>query len=296
MQKHKAGFVNIIGLPNVGKSTLMNALVGERLSIITHKAQTTRHRILGIVNDENYQIVFSDTPGYINDPAYKMQESMNDFVSSAFKDADTFLYMTELGAAIEKQEPIYKNLKDNTTPTLLLINKIDTAKSEEQVKEYVEAWQNTLPNATILCISALEKFNIESILNFVVEKLPVSPAYYDKDALTDKSERFFMSEIIREQILEQYKQEIPYATQVEVESFKDEPKIIRISAVIYVERDTQKSIIIGKGGAAIKKVGTNARIRMERFLGKKVFLELFVKVKDKWRSDDLQLKKFGYKN
>ncbi len=291
----KAGFVNIIGLPNVGKSTLMNKLIGEKLSIITKKAQTTRHRILGIVNDENSQIIFSDTPGYIEKPAYKMQESMNNFVSSAMQDADIFLFMVELGTSPEKQEDIYKKLKDNETPVLLLVNKVDLSKNEEQVKAYLDLWKKILPNAETFIISAINNFNLDTVLGRIRKLLPVSPPYYDTDAFTDKSERFFVSEIIREKLLMLFKQEIPYSCEVDVEAFKEEKNIIRISAVIYTERPTQKSIIIGKGGESIKKVGTYARLDIEKFFDKKVFLELFVKVKEKWRNNDNELKKFGYK-
>ncbi|MGB0884909.1 MAG: GTPase Era [Chitinophagales bacterium] len=291
----KAGFVNIIGLPNVGKSTLMNKLIGEKLSIITKKAQTTRHRILGIVNDENSQIIFSDTPGYIEKPAYKMQESMNNFVSSAMQDADIFLFMVELGTSPEKQEDIYKKLKDNETPVLLLVNKVDLSKNEEQVKAYLDLWQKILPKAETFIISAINNFNLDTVLGRIRKLLPVSPPYYDTDAFTDKSERFFVSEIIREKLLMLFKQEIPYSCEVDVEAFKEEKNIIRISAVIYTERPTQKSIIIGKGGESIKKVGTYARLDIEKFFDKKVFLELFVKVKEKWRNNDNELKKFGYK-
>lgn len=292
---HKAGFVNIIGLPNVGKSTLMNALVGERLSIITPKAQTTRNRILGIVNEPEFQIVFSDTPGYIDQPAYKMQESMNEFVRDALTDADIYLYMAELGSDIEKQKPIFEPLQKTETPVFVLVNKIDKSKTQEEVINYGDAWKKVLPNAEVYFISATQNFNLDGIKTRIVELLPESPPYYDKDALTDKSERFFVSEIIREKILEQFKQEIPYAVQVEVESFKEEDGLVRIGAVIYTERDTQKSILIGKGGEAIKKLGTEARKSIEAFLEQKVYLELFVKVKEKWRNSDYYLKNFGYK-
>jgi GTPase len=292
---HKAGFVNIIGLPNVGKSTLMNLLVGERLSIITPKAQTTRNRILGIVNDDNYQIVLSDTPGFIEKPAYKMQESMNEFVKEAMEDADIFIFLTEMGANIEKQKQLFDPLLHTKIPVLLLINKIDLSKSENEVKEYGNLWKEALPNAEIYFISAKEGFNIDGIKNRLIELLPESPPYYDKDSLTDKSERFFVSEIIREKILEQFKQEIPYAVQVEIESFKEEDGLVRIGAVIYTERDTQKSIIIGKGGEAVKKLGTESRKSIEDFLQQRVFLEIYVRVKEKWRNNDFYLKNFGYK-
>ena len=290
----KAGFVNIVGLPNVGKSTLMNILIGEKLSIITRKAQTTRHRILGIVNEENLQVIFSDTPGYIEKPAYKMQENMNDFVKSALKDADIYLFMVEFGTSIEKQKDIYTKLQKTDKPVLLLVNKIDLSKSEEQTKKYVEKWQEVLPNAETFIISALNKFNIGTVINRIKQLLPFHPPYYDLDAFTDKSERFFVSEIVREKLLLLFKQEIPYSCEVDVESFKEEENIIRISAIIYTERPTQKSIIIGKGGSSIKQLGTMARKDIEKFFGKKVFLELFVKVKEKWRNNENQLKKFGY--
>lgn len=291
----KSGFVNIIGLPNVGKSTLMNTLIGEKLSIITRKAQTTRHRILGIINEENAQIVFSDTPGYIDKPAYKMQETMNTYVTSALQDADVFLFMVELGTPIERHIDIYTKIQDNDTPILLLINKVDLAKDQDSVMKYIELWQAVLPKAETFIVSALNKFNIDSVVNRIKQIIPFGPAYYDKDAFTDKTERFFVSEIIREKILLLFKQEIPYSCEVEVESFKEEEKITKISAVIYTERPTQKSILIGKGGESIKKMGTLARKDIEKFLDKKVFLELFVKVKEDWRNNDNELKRFGYK-
>lgn len=294
-KEFRAGFVNIVGLPNVGKSTLMNVLIGEKLSIITRKAQTTRHRILGILNEENTQIIFSDTPGYINKPAYKMQESMNSFVSTALQDADIFLFMVEMGTSLEKQKDLYQKLQNTDTPVLLLVNKIDLAKNEESVKAYVEKWQKELPKAETFIVSALNNFNIQPVVQRIKKLLPFSPPYYDKEAFTDKSERFFVSEIVREKILLLFKQEIPYSCEVNVESFKDEEKIIRISAIIYTERPTQKSILIGKGGESIKKIGTLARKDIEKFFDKKVFLELFVKVKEKWRNNDNELKRFGYK-
>ncbi len=289
---HKAGYVNIIGNPNVGKSTLMNALVGERLSIITSKAQTTRHRILGIVNDDDYQIVFSDTPGIIK-PAYELQASMMDFVKSAFEDADVLVYMVEVGEKELKDEAFFKRITNSKVPVLLLINKIDKS-NQQQLEEQVELWKNKVPNAEIFPISALEKFNTQAVFDRIIELLPVSPPYYPKDALTDKSERFFVNEIIREKILLGYDKEIPYAVEVETEEFKEEENIIRIKAVIMVERDTQKGIIIGHKGGALKKVGIGAREEMEKFFMKKVHLELFVKVNKDWRSSDYQLKRFGY--
>lgn len=290
---HKSGFVNIIGNPNVGKSTLMNALVGERLSIITSKAQTTRHRILGIVNDDNYQIIFSDTPGIIQ-PAYELQESMMDFVKSAFEDADVLIYMVETGEKGLKDEKFFNKLKHSKIPVILLLNKIDT-KDQDFVKEQMEYWQKELPDATIIPISALEKFNIEKVFNTILEFLPEGPAFYPKDQLTDKTERFFVNETIREKILTHYKKEVPYSVEVETEEFIEEGKIIRIRAVIMVERDSQKGIIIGHQGKGLKRVGTEARKDLEKFFAKKVFLELFVKVNKDWRKNNRELRRFGYK-
>lgn len=295
MNKHQSGFVNIIGLPNVGKSTLMNALLGEKLAIINKKAQTTRHRIHGILSSENYQIVFSDTPGFIEKPAYKMQEEMNKYVQSTFEDADAFLYITALGTPIEKQKQLFKPLKQTKSPVLLLINKVDTAKNEEEIKTYAESWQKELPQAKILYISAKEHFNLQAVIDSIVDVMPEGPVYYDKNQLSDKNERFFVTEIIREKILDLYQQEIPYACQVEIDAFEEDEQINRIRATIYTERDTQKSILIGKGGTAIKKLGTLARKDIEDFLQKRVYLELFVKVKENWRNDDMMLKYFGYK-
>ncbi|AJA67931.1 GTPase Era [Myroides odoratimimus] len=289
---HKAGYVNIIGNPNVGKSTLMNALVGERLSIITSKAQTTRHRILGIVNGDDYQIVFSDTPGIIK-PAYELQESMMDFVKSAFEDADVLIYMVEIGERELKDEAFFARINNSKVPVMLLLNKIDKS-NQEQLEEQVTLWSEKVPNAEIFPISALEKFNTQAVYDRIIELLPVSPPYFPKDALTDKSERFFVNEIIREKILLNYDKEVPYAVEVETEEFKEEENIIRIKAVIMVERDSQKGIIIGHKGAALKKVGITAREEMEQFFMKKVHLELFVKVNKDWRSSDYQLRRFGY--
>ncbi|WKK66746.1 GTPase Era [Lutimonas zeaxanthinifaciens] len=291
--KHKAGFVNIIGNPNVGKSTLMNALVGERLSIITSKAQTTRHRILGIVNEENYQVVFSDTPGIIN-PAYELQESMMDFVKTAFEDADILVYMVETGEKGLKNEAFFKKIQSLKIPVLLLINKIDQS-SQKDLEEQVAYWKEALPNAEIHPVSALEKFNIGTIMNRIVELLPESPPFYPKDQLTDKPERFFVNETIREKILLHFKKEIPYSVEIETEEFKEEARIIKIRSVIMVERDTQKGIIIGHKGSALKKVGMEARKDLEKFFGKKIFLDLYVKVNKNWRSSSSQLKRFGYK-
>lgn len=289
---HKAGFVNIIGNPNVGKSTLMNALVGERLSIITSKAQTTRHRILGIVNGEDFQIVFSDTPGIIK-PAYELQSSMMDFVKSAFEDADILVYMVETGEKELKDEAFFNKIVHSKIPVLLLLNKIDKS-SQEQLEEQVDLWKEKVPNAEIIPISALENFNIQTVFDRIVSLLPESPPYYPKDALTDKPERFFVNETIREKILLNYDKEIPYAVEVETEEFLEDDDIIRIRAVIMVERDTQKGIIIGHKGAAIKKVGIQAREDLEKFFGKKIHIEMFVKVNKDWRSNNYQLKRFGY--
>jgi GTP-binding protein Era len=292
--EHKAGYVNIIGNPNVGKSTLMNALVGERLSIITSKAQTTRHRILGIVNDEEHQIVFSDTPGVMQ-PAYKLQENMMDFVHSAFQDADILVYMVETGEKGLKDDKLFERLKNTDLPILLLLNKIDVAE-QDFVKEQILYWKDLLPNAEIHPISALNKFNLDLVMSRIKALLPVSPPYFEKDALTDKSERFFVSETIREKILKYYKKEIPYSVEIEVEEFFDEEKIIKIRAIIFVARESQKGIIIGHKGRALKKVGTLARRDMETFFQKKIFLDLYVKVNKDWRNDDNQLKRFGYNN
>ena len=292
--EHKSGFVNIIGNPNVGKSTLMNAMVGERLSIITPKAQTTRHRIFGILNEPEYQIVFSDTPGVIQ-PAYKMQEHMMKFVSDAFEDADVFLYLVEPGDRALKDEGFFQKLATTAVPVLLIVNKIDTT-TQEALEEEVGYWQTSLPNAEIIPISALEGANTDYLLSRLKELVPISPPYFDKDALTDKTERFFVSEIIREQILLNYKKEIPYSVEVDVEEFKEEEDIIRMRCIIYVARDSQKGILIGHKGSRLKAVGIGARKQLEAFFAKKVHVETFVKVKKNWRDNDLQLKRFGYKN
>ena len=292
--EHKSGYVNIIGNPNVGKSTLMNALVGERLSIITSKAQTTRHRILGIVNDKQHQIVFSDTPGVMN-PAYKLQENMMDFVHGAFQDADILLYMVETGEKELKDEKLFERLKNTDLPILLLLNKIDRVE-QDFVKEQILFWKELLPNAEIHPISALNKFNLDLVMVRIKALLPLSPPYFEKDALTDNSERFFVSETIREKILKYYKKEIPYSVEIEVEEFFDEEDIIKIRAIIFVARESQKGIIIGHKGRALKKVGTLARRDMEAFFQKKIFLDLYVKVNKDWRDDDKQLKRFGYNN
>ncbi|MBL7910819.1 MAG: GTPase Era [Bacteroidia bacterium] len=289
---HKSGFVNIIGCPNVGKSTLMNALVGERLSIITSKAQTTRHRIMGIVSGDDYQIVFSDTPGIIK-PLYRLQEKMMQFVITAFTDADVFLLITDVFEDIQLEESYLAKLQKTDTPILLLINKIDIA-TQQQLEEKLVAWREKLPQAEIIAISALEKFNIDKIMARIIEKLPDGNAYYSKEEFTDKSERFFVSEIIREKILLNYKKEIPYSVEVVVNTFKEEEKIIKTQVDILVERDSQKGIIIGDKGAALKRVGVQARKDLETFFKKQIFLELFVKVDKDWRSNDTRLNKFGY--
>lgn len=293
MEKHKAGFVNIVGNPNVGKSTLMNLLVGERLSIITAKAQTTRHRIMGIVNGEDFQIVYSDTPGVLK-PNYRLQESMLNFSRSALVDADVLLYVTDVIDAMEKNADFLEQVKQNTAKIILVINKIDLI-DENALIELVDKWKKQLPQAEIFPISALEKFNIDNLFKRIKELLPDSPPFFDKDQLTDKPARFFVDEIIREKILLNYDKEIPYSVEVEVEKFEEEEKLIRINAVIYVERDSQKGIIIGKGGKSLKKVGSEARYDLEAFFGKKIFLELFVKVEKDWRNKENKLRYFGYK-
>ncbi len=289
---HKSGFVNIIGYPNVGKSTLMNALVGEKLSIITSKAQTTRHRIMGIVNGEDFQIVYSDTPGIIRDPSYKMHEYMNKYIESALLDADIMLLMTEVGQAFEEANVIEK-LKQSSVASVVIINKIDLS-NQEKVVEEIETWQKLLPEAKVIPISALKNFNIAAVFDLIIEKLPDGPPYFPKDELTDRSVRFFVTEIIREKILMNYKKEIPYSVEVAVESYIEGPKLDRIAATIYVSRDTQKGIILGHQGNSIKKVGTQARKDIEEFVEKKVFLELTVKINKDWRDDENTLKRFGY--
>lgn len=289
---HKAGFVNIIGNPNVGKSTLMNAFVGEKLSIITSKAQTTRHRILGIVNGENFQVVLSDTPGIIK-PAYELQASMMDFVKSAFDDADLLIYMVEIGEKELKDEAFFKKITSAKIPVLLLLNKIDKS-NQAQLEEQVQLWAEKVPNAEIIAISALEGFNVKEVFDKIIELLPESPPYYPKDQLTDKPERFFINETIREKILMHYKKEIPYAVEIDTEEFFEEETIIRVRSVIMVERETQKGIIIGHKGSALKRVGVEARKDLEKFFGKQIHLELYVKVNKNWRSNQRQLKRFGY--
>ncbi|MEZ4874159.1 MAG: GTPase Era [Flavobacteriaceae bacterium] len=289
---HKAGFVNIIGNPNVGKSTLMNAFVGERLSIITSKAQTTRHRILGIVNGEDFQVVFSDTPGIIK-PAYELQSAMMEFVKSAFDDADVLVYMVELGEKELKDEAFFQKIQEATIPVLLLLNKIDQA-DETALLEGVKLWQEKVPNAEVFAISALRNFGVQQVFQRILELLPESPPFYPKDQLTDKPERFFVNEAIREKILMQYKKEIPYSVEIETEEFLEDEKIIRIRSIIMVERESQKGIIIGHKGQPLKWVGIEARKELEKFFGKHIHLELYVKVVKNWRSDQNQLKRFGY--
>ena len=289
---HKAGFVNIIGNPNVGKSTLMNAFMGEKLSIITSKAQTTRHRILGIVNGDDFQVILSDTPGIIK-PAYELQSSMMDFVKSAFDDADILIYMVEIGEKELKDKAFFEKIKSSKAPVLMLLNKIDKS-NQEQLEAQAALWQQNVPNAEFFPISALEGFNVKNVLDRIIELLPESPAYYPKDQLTDKPERFFVNECIREKILIHYKKEIPYAVEVLTEEFFEEEEIIRLRSVIMVERETQKGIIIGHKGSALKRVGVEARKDLEKFFGKQVYLELYVKVNKNWRSNQNQLKRFGY--
>ena len=299
---HKSGFVNIIGNPNVGKSTLMNALVGERMSIITNKAQTTRHRIVGIVNTDDYQIVFSDTPGILR-PSYKLQESMMRSVTGAVSDADVILYVTDVveqaaardDGPMERSAEVLGKIARSKIPTIVLINKIDLA-TPESLDVMVERWKGLLPEAVILPISAKNEFGTAQLMEMIVERLPEGEPYYDKDALTDRPMRFFASEIIREKILLNYTKEVPYSVEVAIEAYRESPEMDRISATIYVARASQKGIIIGRGGAMLKKVGTEARKDLEKFLQKKVFLELFVKVDEGWRDDSRQLRRFGYED
>ncbi|BCI63586.1 GTPase Era [Coprobacter secundus] len=290
---HKAGFVNIVGNPNVGKSTLMNSLVGERISIITSKAQTTRHRIMGIVNTDDMQIVYSDTPGVLT-PNYKLQESMLNFSQSALKDADILLYVTDVVETPTKNKIFLDKVAAQTIPVLLIINKVDLLKSQQDLEKLVSEWHTILSDAEIIPVSAQYKFNLDYLLKRIEALLPPSPPFFEKDALTDKPARFFVTEIIREKILLIYDKEIPYACEVGVEQFKEDERHIHIMAVIYVERDSQKGIVIGKGGKALKKVGILARKDIEAFFQKKVFLELYVKVEKDWRNKDNKLKSFGY--
>ena len=290
---HKAGFINIIGNPNVGKSTLMNKLVGEKLSIITAKAQTTRHRILGIVNGEEFQLIFSDLPGILT-PNYKLQEKMMTFIDIALQDADVFLYMVECGETKYNEEIVAK-INQSGLPLFVLINKIDLCE-QPKVEEQIAFWKTIFPKSEIIAISALHNFNADNFIERLVEILPENPPYYPKDEITDKTMRFFVSEIIREKILLHYKQEIPYSVEVSVESYKETEDIIKISTMIYVARESQKIIIIGKGGKAIKRIGIEARKDIEAFVDKKIYLELRVKVSKDWRDSDIQLKRFGYEN
>ena len=290
--EHKAGFVNIIGNPNVGKSTLMNKLVGEKLSIITSKAQTTRHRIMGIVSGENFQIIYSDTPGIL-EPYYKLQQKMLRFVDMALEDADVILYITDIKEKYDKYAHYLEKLKKTEVPILLIINKIDLA-VEGEVEKLIREWKNLLPKAYIIPVSALKGYYLPEVFEKILEFLPESPPYYPKDALTDKPERFFVAEIIREKIFIQYKKEVPYSTEVQIEEFKDEENIIRIRAIIYVLRKSQKGIIIGKKGEALKKIGTHAREDLEALFGKKVFLELYAKVSKDWRDKEGFLRSSGY--
>lgn len=289
---HKAGFVNIVGNPNVGKSTLMNALVGERISIATFKAQTTRHRIMGIYNTDDMQIVFSDTPGVLK-PTYKLQESMLNFSNSALTDADVLLYVTDVIEKPDKNSEFVDKVRQQDVPVLLLINKIDLSNQDDLIR-IVEEWKAQLPKAEIIPISATTKFNVDYVMKRITALIPDSPPYFDKDQLTDKPARFFVTEIIREKILLYYDKEVPYSVEVVVEQFKEDAKKIHIHAVIYVERDSQKGIIIGKQGKALKKVATEARRELEKFFGKTIFLETYVKVDKDWRSSDKELRSFGY--
>lgn len=291
---HKAGFVNIVGNPNVGKSTLMNRLVGEKISIITSKSQTTRHRIKGIVNTADYQIVFSDTPGVVK-PSYKMQEYMLEFSKSALVDADIILYVTDVVEKIEKNSDFIEKVNKTDAPVLLVLNKIDLT-DQKRLEALYETWHQLIPRAEIFPLSATENFNIDNLFRRIVELLPEGEAYFPKEDLTDMPARFFVNEIIREKILKNYEKEVPYSVEVEVEEFKEEEKRINIMAVIYVERSSQKGILIGKGGEALKKVGTEARADIEAFFGKKVFLNLYVKVLKDWRNKENELKNFGYAN
>jgi len=290
---HKAGYVNILGRPNVGKSTLMNAMVGEKLSIITPKAQTTRHRIIGIDNGEDYQIVFSDTPGIIK-PKYKLHQKMMDFVKEALSDADVLLYLTDVEEKEEDLPPIFGEIQQLTTPLLVGINKVDLS-NQTAVTQLIDSWKNRLPSAEVFPLSALYNFNVDALKKRILELLPEHPPYYPKENLSDRNLRFFVSEIIREKILLHYQKEVPYAVEVVVESYKESENIDRISATIYVERETQKGIIIGKGGEALKKIGIEARKDIEALVGKQVFLELYVKVKKDWRNNEKILNQWGYK-
>ena len=290
--EHRSGFVNIVGNPNVGKSTIMNALVGDKLSIITSKAQTTRHRIMGIVNGADFQIVYSDTPGILN-PNYKLQESMMKSIKSALVDADILIFVTDVNETMDKNTELLEKIKRLKIPILVLINKIDLS-SQEKVMMLSGKWQNIFPQAEIIPLSATNFFNVDKLLNRIIELLPPGPPYFPKDQITDKTERFFASEMIREKILMKYRKEIPYSVEVEIDSFKEEKNIIRIRAIIHVLRESQKGIVIGHKGQSLKEIGRLAREDMERFFSKKIFLELFVKVNNDWRNKERLLKKFGY--
>jgi GTP-binding protein Era len=290
---HRSGFVNILGNPNVGKSTIMNALVGEKLSIITSKAQTTRHRIMGIVNGNDFQIVYSDTPGILK-PRYKLQQTMMNFVNTALSDADMILYVTDITERNAYEGEYIDRIEESGIPVIIAVNKIDLT-NQEELEKIVESWHRAFPDSQVLPISALKNFNLDALLNAILTKLPEGQPFFPKDQLTDKYERFFASEIIREKILVHYKKEIPYSVEIEIESFTDEQKIIKIRALIHVAHDSQKGIIIGHKGAMLKRVGTEARHDMEGFFGKKVFLELYVKVTKDWRDKPLILKRFGYR-
>ncbi len=297
MTAHRSGFVNIVGRPNVGKSTLLNALMGEQMSIVTNKPQTTRHRIFGILSGEDFQVIFSDTPGMIHQPRYRMQQHMNRFVEGTFEDADLFLFVVNAGEQYDTADPLFNKFRKAEAPVLLVINKADLLTPAETDKA-VETWRTLYPFTEVLAVSAREKTGTEELLQNILERIPEGPEYYPKDQLSDKSERFFASEIIREKIFLLYQEEIPYSCEVVIESFKEDtervPPLLRIMATIYVDRKTQKSILIGKGGAKIKELGTDARLHLESFFGYKVFLELHVKVKENWRDDDRSLQFFGY--
>ena len=290
---HKSGFVNILGNPNVGKSTMMNALVGEKLSIITAKAQTTRHRIMGIVNGEDFQIVYSDTPGILK-PNYKLQESMMGFVNLALTDADLIIYVTDVVEKSAQKGEYIRKIKESGIPVIVVINKIDIS-NQNELEKIVETWRDCFPESPVIPVSALENFNLDSLLNAILSKLPKGEPWFPKDQLTDKIERFFASEILREKILLNYQKEIPYSVEIEIEEFKEEKTLIRIRALIHVARQSQKGIIIGHKGLMLKKIATEARIDMEKFFNKKIFLEVYVKVSKDWRDKPLMLKKFGYK-
>jgi GTP-binding protein Era len=291
---HKAGFVNIVGLPNVGKSSLLNKISGERLSIISPKAQTTRARLIAIVNEENYQIIFSDTPGYINQPAYELQRAMNSFVHEAFEDADVLLVLTDRFQSAEDQQYLIDQANKSSKPVIVAVNKADIS-TPEQISELNALWSNWIPKAKCFFISVIENFNIKELFAYIVTLLPEHPAFYDKEDISDRSLRYFASEIVREKIFLNYQKEIPYACEVVTEEYKESKAMDSIRCIIFVERESQKNIIIGKQGSAIQKVGKEARIDLEKFLDKKVFLDLFVKVKPNWRANEMDLKNFGYK-